>query len=89
MLLSIDKAALEEALDDFVRDRLRKYNLKKYPQNYDQLCHNYVKEKEELRRNEERKIAALKAELAGVGNELHREKITSIIRIFQNNIREN
>jgi hypothetical protein len=46
-------------MDDYIVDRLKKYNLKKYPPNYDQLCDNYLKEKIELRRTEERKILAL------------------------------
>lgn len=43
-------------------DRFKKYNLKKYPSNYDQLCSNYEKEKTEMRKYEERKILALQDE---------------------------
>lgn len=70
-------------MDDYVIDRLKKYNLKKYPSNYDQLCNNYMKEKQEMRKAEERKIMALKNELNNKQNEKRTEKIQSIIRIYE------
>jgi hypothetical protein len=45
ILLSVERSIVEENLDDYIIDRLKKYNLKKYPSNYDQLCSNYQKEK--------------------------------------------
>jgi hypothetical protein len=32
-------------MDDYVKDRFKKYNLKKYPASYDDLCENYLKNK--------------------------------------------
>ena len=56
-------------MDEYILDRLRKYNTRKYPKNYDQLCENYLKEKLENRKAEERKIAALKDEIKKNQNE--------------------
>ena len=43
ILLGIERSVIEESLDDYIIDRLKKYNLKKYPSNYDELCNNYQK----------------------------------------------
>jgi S-ribosylhomocysteine lyase LuxS involved in autoinducer biosynthesis len=59
----MERNVIEESLDDYIAGRLKKYNLKKYPANYDQLCGNYQKEKQEQRKTEERKILALQNEL--------------------------
>lgn len=32
-------------MDDYVTDRLKKYNSKKYPSSYDDLCSNYERDK--------------------------------------------
>ena len=37
-VLSMDRAVVEENLDEYILDRLKKYNYKKYPKNYDELC---------------------------------------------------
>lgn len=52
ILLGIERSNIEESLDDYIIDRLKKYNLKKYPSNYDELCSNYQREKQEMRRSE-------------------------------------
>jgi hypothetical protein len=44
-LLGIPRNIIEENMDDYIVDRLKKYNLKKYPANYDDLCQNYLKAK--------------------------------------------
>ena len=59
-VISMDRAVLEENLDEYILDRLKKYNYKKYPKNYDELCDKYLKQKLENRKAEERKIAALR-----------------------------
>lgn len=68
-------------------DRFKKYNLKKYPSNYDELCSNYQKEKTELRRSEERKISALQNELKIMQNDRRKQKIESIIKMYETNIK--
>ena len=35
ILLAIDRSIIEENLDDYILDNLKKYNLKKYPSSYD------------------------------------------------------
>lgn len=56
-------------------DRFKKYNLKKYPSNYDELCSNYEREKTEMKKYEERKILALQDEFKVKQNQKRREKI--------------
>jgi hypothetical protein len=51
ILLGIERSIMEESLDDYIIERLKKYNLKKYPSNYDELCNIYQKEKLEMRRS--------------------------------------
>ena len=51
ILLGIERSIMEESLDDYFMERLKKYNLKKYPSNYDELCSIYQKEKLEKRRS--------------------------------------
>lgn len=63
ILLGIDRSIIEEHMDDYIMDRLKKYNLKKYPSSYDELCDNYLKEKQSSRKMEERKIVAMQNEL--------------------------
>lgn len=55
-------------MDDYILDRLKKYNLKKYPSNYDDLCNNYERDKSEMKKSEERKISALQDELKVMQN---------------------
>ena len=86
-ILAIDRNAIEENLDEYIEDRLRKYNMRKYPKNYDQLCENYLKEKMENRRTEERKIAALMDEYNRNNNEKKTEKISNIIKLYQERIK--
>ena len=81
-VLSMDRAVVEENLDEYILDRL-----KKYPKNYDELCEKYLKEKLENRKAEERKIAALRDEINKSQNEKKNQKIESIIRIYQERIR--
>ena len=50
ILLGIDRSIVEESLDDYIMDHLKKYNLKKYPSSYDELCDNYLKEKLSVRK---------------------------------------
>jgi len=45
ILLGIQRNIIEENMDDYIVDRFKKYNLKKYPANYDELCQNYLKSK--------------------------------------------
>lgn len=59
ILLGIDRAIVEENMDDYILDHLKKYNLKKYPSSYDELCDLYFKEKQSSRKMEERKIMAM------------------------------
>ena len=82
ILLGIDRSIVEESLDDYILDNLKKYNLKKYPSSYDELCDNYQKEKVSSRRMEERKIIAMKNELRMHHNDRRREKIEFIIRMY-------
>ena len=82
ILLGIDRSIVEESLDDYILDNLKKYNLKKYPSSYDELCDNYRKEKVSSRRMEERKIIAMKNELRMHHNDRRREKIEFIIRMY-------
>lgn len=42
--------AIEDNLDEYIIDRLKKYNIKRYPKNYDQLCENFLKDKLESRK---------------------------------------
>ena len=86
-VLSMDRAVVEENLDEYILDRLKKYNYKKYPKNYDELVEKYLKEKLENRKAEERKIAALRDEINKSQNEKKNQKIESIIRIYQERIR--
>lgn len=88
ILLSIDRSIVEESMDDYIIDRLKKYNLKKYPENYDQLCNIYLKQKIQMRKVEERKITALQNELNIGYNDKRREKIQSIIRMYEGNIKQ-
>lgn len=50
IVLAIDRMAIEDNLDEYIIDRLKKYNIKRYPKNYDQLCENFLKEKLESRK---------------------------------------
>ncbi len=63
ILLGIDRTIIEENMDDYILDHLKKYNLKKYPSSYDEVCENYLKEKTATRKMEERKIHAMQNEL--------------------------
>ncbi len=38
IVLGLEKNIFQENLDEYIIDRLRKYNLKKYPITYDKLC---------------------------------------------------
>ena len=42
-VLVIDRNTIEENLDEYIIDRYKKYNMRKYPENYDKLCENYMK----------------------------------------------
>ena len=63
IMLGIDRSIVQENLDDYILERIKKYNLKKYPASYDELCENYLKEKLSTRKMEERKIVAMQNEL--------------------------
>ena len=82
ILLGIDRSIIEEHMDDYTVDRLKKYNLKKYPSSYDELCDNYLKEKLSSRKMEERKIVAMQNELKMNHNDRRREKIEFIIKMY-------
>ena len=73
-------------MDDYIRDRFLQYNNKKYPENYDKLCENYMREKLEIRRVEERKIAALRDVIGKDCSEERTVKINSIIKLYQGKI---
>jgi hypothetical protein len=89
ILLGIDRSIIEESLDDYILDHLKKYNLKKYPSSYDELCDNYLKEKMSMRKMEERKILAMHNELKLHHSDRRREKIEFIIKMYESNIKNN
>jgi hypothetical protein len=45
MVLAIDRNAVEDSLDEYVVDRLKKYNVRKYLRDDAQLCENYLRQK--------------------------------------------
>lgn len=46
ILLCISASAFEDLLDDHTIERLKDEKNKKYPTNYDKLCHKFSSEKE-------------------------------------------
>jgi len=74
-------------MDDYIMDRLKKYSLKKYPSNYDDLCSNYERDQSEMKKSEERKISAMHNELRVTQNPWRKQKIEALIKLYEENIK--